>query len=221
MLQTPNNILNCPRQSARKTAGFSLVELVIVVLIMGIIATVASAKVFHVSTDAKVNSFAKQLGQFVRMAEIRNQTEGEYFKDSPTGTLPPELASYIRAEQWAAQTPINGKWDVEKNTYGTHRALGVHFISGSGTMPSSAILQQIDAIVDDGDINNGKLRLLDVDRFPDRTSEPTESPWPSPQREYSIPQTTQPSTESTPAERPARRTSPMPPEVQREFPADV
>ncbi|MCG6157613.1 hypothetical protein L1A08_17565 [Rubinisphaera sp. ICM_H10] len=139
--------------------------MVVVVLVMGIISSVAAVKMFEVSTDAKVNAMATTFADFVRAAELRKQIEGGYFKDSPTGTLPPELAAFIRPEQWEAVTPINGKWDVEKNTFAIKRALGIHFIAGSGPMPDSSILQQIDAVIDDGNISTGSLRLLDTDRF--------------------------------------------------------
>ncbi|MGE0608651.1 MAG: type II secretion system protein [Pirellulales bacterium] len=88
----------------RSRAAFSLVELVVVILILGIIAAVATPKMFDTASTAKANATQQSLG-IVRNAidTYRSQNSGY-----PTAAnLKTALASYMRGQFPAPQVGAN------------------------------------------------------------------------------------------------------------------
>ena len=81
--------------------------------------------------------------------------------DRGSGILDPTLTSYLKANDFeVGNSPIGGVWDVEINKSSVTCAVGVHL----PTVPNRQ-LQQIAALIDDGDTANGQLRFLSGDRF--------------------------------------------------------
>tara|TARA_R110002111_G_scaffold156555_1_gene223225 strand:- start:124 stop:552 length:429 start_codon:yes stop_codon:yes gene_type:complete len=58
--------------------GFSLIELVIVILILGILAAVAAPRMFDTATNAEVNTSRQQLSVLRNAIEIARATNGAY-----------------------------------------------------------------------------------------------------------------------------------------------
>ncbi|MEW4526291.1 MAG: type II secretion system protein [Maioricimonas sp. JB045] len=66
--------------------GFTLIELVVVVLVMGIIAAVAAPKMFDAASNAKVNSARQSLSVLRDAIELYRAQNGEYPGDLGSGT---------------------------------------------------------------------------------------------------------------------------------------
>lgn len=77
----------------KKRGGFSLVELVVVVLIMGIIAAVAAPKMFNTTSDAKNNSAKQSLAVLRNAVELYKANNGSY---PPGATLATALKPYLK-----------------------------------------------------------------------------------------------------------------------------
>ena len=149
-----------------RNKGFTLVEVVIVVLILGIVAGVAVPTVVNRSKDATYVAFAKELIVFVDAAELFHAETGEWPEDSSSGSLPANnpFSNYVRVRQWTRPTPIGGDWDFENNDNGVTAAVGVHFWSSEQTL-ETAEFDEIDAFIDDGSAETGSLRLFGSDRY--------------------------------------------------------
>lgn len=110
----------------RKQKGFTLIELVVVVMILGILAAVAAPKLLNTSSTASDNGLKQTLG-VVRDAIERYAAEhGGALPgaDGNQATLKTDLSTYLRGA--FPTCPVNGKNDqVEvKTTAGTYTPTG-------------------------------------------------------------------------------------------------
>ncbi|MEM6799051.1 MAG: prepilin-type N-terminal cleavage/methylation domain-containing protein, partial [Planctomycetota bacterium] len=97
-----------------KNAGFTLVELVVVVLILGILAGVAAPKLFNASSDAAVQAVAEDFQAFALSVEIYYHDVGEWPSNLAAGQMPPELAGAFTTDFFAEATPVGGRYDWGK-----------------------------------------------------------------------------------------------------------
>lgn len=134
-------------------------EVLIVVIILGVLASVIIAQVTNASEDSKQVGFASQLKSFVKAEGVYRLRTGQYLTDASSGVCPPGFDQYIPREAWEGGTPVGGVWDSELNDHGVVSAIGVHF-DGSGVTRNNAYMQQIDALLDDGNLATGAFRRL-------------------------------------------------------------
>ena len=65
-------------QNKKSRSGFTLVELVVVILVLGIIAAVAAPKLFDTATNARVNSTKQSLVVLRDVIELYKSSNGSY-----------------------------------------------------------------------------------------------------------------------------------------------
>ncbi|TVQ51177.1 MAG: prepilin-type N-terminal cleavage/methylation domain-containing protein [Phycisphaerales bacterium] len=148
----------------QRRPGFTLIEVLVVVIILGVLATIV-VKSFAVSVDdAARTRFASNLKSFVNAAELYRFETGEFLEDSNSGTLPSGFDDYIDPGSWVGGTPIGGVWDSEMNSSGITSGIGVHF-NGTGTTRDDDYMIEIDAMIDDGDLSSGGFRKIASDRY--------------------------------------------------------
>ncbi|QEF99702.1 Type II secretion system protein G precursor [Stieleria maiorica] len=75
-----------------KRQGFSLIEMVIVILILGIIAAVAAPRMFDTAEQAEINTTRQQLAVLRNAIEMYRAKEGEY---PPSGDLKTAMADML------------------------------------------------------------------------------------------------------------------------------
>ena len=140
-------------------AGFTLVEIMIVVVIIGLLMSFAVPSVLKVFGTSKVNRFLNDVRIVTDAFQIYALDNGVYPPDAGVGVIPDGMAGYLREFPWDLATSIGGKWDW-KNEGGNVQGIVV-------TSPdvSMEILKKIDGAVDDGDLTTGMFRMVNSDCY--------------------------------------------------------
>ncbi len=147
-----------------RRGGFTLVEILIVVVILGILAAIVTPSFTEASESSKRTVFATDLRQFVEAAQLYENMEGEPVPDMGSGTTTDTWSEYADPAVWTSMTPIGGVWDAELNSFGVRSAIGVHF-DGTGSVRDDAYMLIIDEMIDDGDLEAGGFRKLADERY--------------------------------------------------------
>ncbi len=143
--------------------GFSLIEVLIVVVILGVLAAIVLPQYASASASAERTAFVQELRVWRDAADRLRAETGDWPCDETSGTLPAELGAYASVEAFGAATPVGGAWDFECNSLGVAAAVGVHFQDGS--LPGEESMRRIDLMLDDGDLATGVFRRLAAGRY--------------------------------------------------------
>lgn len=147
------------RAKYTKQSGFTLLELMLVVAILGLLSTFAMASYDSYITRSKLTETANQLGHFSREFEIWKQVHGRFPNDSHI-VLPPDAPQLnINEDQWLATTALGGTWNWEGPDGNAFAGISI-----MGPTASEEHLRQFDAILDDGNLSTGKFRRVKAGR---------------------------------------------------------
>jgi general secretion pathway protein G len=80
-------------RTVKSPDGFTLIELVVVVLVLGIIAAVAAPKMFDTANDARETATRQNLAVVRDAIELYRAQQGKY---PTTSSIQSDLAAYIR-----------------------------------------------------------------------------------------------------------------------------
>lgn len=149
-----------PHRHARQ--AFTLVEILIVVVILGILAAIVTPRFAGASDEARSGAFVTNLLNFADAAEYYNARVGRYPLDGSSGTIPAGMETYL-PEEFEHGTPFGGSWDFEFNDSGVSAAVGVHF--DGGVDPGDAVMVLVDQAFDDGDLGTGLFQRLAGGRY--------------------------------------------------------
>lgn len=141
--------------------AFTLVEMIVVVLIIGILGSVAAPRLIGTSQVASINAFNTQLTTYADAFDLYKAENGAYPSNALTGTLPSGMDKFINPKEFARPTPLGGYWDYNASGAGLNAGVGVEYLNGVG-FPGTAVLLEVDSIMDDGNLATGSLILVDV-----------------------------------------------------------
>ena len=155
---------NPKTKTKKRDYGFPPVEIVMVMAMIGVFASLVVASVQGVTKDTTRTTFLTSVRAYVDAAQRFRLATNDYLPESDSGVVPDGFEGFIIPARWAKRTPIGGMWDVEFDTFGVTSALGVDF-TGSAQGPGDVYMRGIDAAIDDGDLTSGHFRKLAADRF--------------------------------------------------------
>ena len=135
------------------TSGFTLLELMIVVLFIGIIAGFALPNYVRATRNARIARTASELKSLAVAFVAYKAAYGAYPPDSHL-TLPPGMSTFIRPSIWADGIPIGGTYNWEGPDGYPYAGLAI-FASGA----TQQTLETLDNMLDDGNLAVGKFRL--------------------------------------------------------------
>jgi prepilin-type N-terminal cleavage/methylation domain-containing protein len=146
-----------------RSSGFTLVEILVVVVILGILAAIVTPLVAGAVEGSNQTAFIADMRTLANAVTLYTAETGEYLEDSSSGQLPTGLGPYIRPGSWTSGTPLGGVWDMELNSFGIISGFGVHFIGGGN--PGDTYMQEVDRIFDDGNLATGGFQKIAADRY--------------------------------------------------------
>lgn len=137
--------------SGARKAGFGLVELVMVVMIMGVIAAIAVPRLSRGAESAGVHAFASSLSEIAKAIEYYQAEYGEMPEAAPGKRMPDVIADQFYGERGSAFATFGGgAWEYTLSNDGE-----VTICAKFDDAPSEDRLREVDAMLDDGDLTTG------------------------------------------------------------------
>ncbi len=137
----------------RVSRGFTLIEIMIAVVLVGILAALAVPAIKHLATRANDTLFLNDLRVASHSLERYAMEKGDWPPDG-AGGWPPEMDGYLPPPaRWHQPTPLGGSWSWARDNDGINAALRVTGFTGG-----EARALRIDKMLDDGDLAAGYLR---------------------------------------------------------------
>ena len=139
----------------QRRAGFTLVEIIVVTLVIGIMAAIAIPAFLHARKITQMNRFIGDLRILSDGMVQLVMSTGNYPPDRQPGEVPAGMTNFVRNIDWSKPTVIGGLWDWDYQTYqfGGKAGISVH-----GPDWSAEEMQEIDARIDDGNLSTGYFR---------------------------------------------------------------
>jgi type IV pilus assembly protein PilA len=140
------------RRRRRRSQGFTLIEIMIVVVIIGFLASLAIPAFQKVRRNTQNNTFANDLRQLRASAALYNLELGGYPPDGGAG-FPSEFIPYVPSGIGNRPTPVGGVWDWDYEQFGFKAGISVY-------QPTADVgqMQEVDRLVDDGNLSTGNFR---------------------------------------------------------------
>ena len=148
--------------SGRFTSAFSLIEMLVVIAVIGIIASIALPSVSRINDSATATAVAGNMKNFATAFRAYEKLEGDWPPDNIVGVMPPGVGmeEYLSEARFEATTSVGGNynWEGPEN----HSYAGVSIQGATGHVE---ILTQVDEILDDGNLNSGYFRRTPNGRY--------------------------------------------------------
>ena len=146
-------------RNVKKNRGFTLVEIMIVVTIIGLLATISLPVFKQVGLKARGTAFLNDGRVFSEAFHRYAQEHGEFPRNQRNReNFPAAMEGYISYDQWVRTTPFGGKysWDDYRRANRSGHGGAIMILKGTFKMKD---IRQIDSWFDDGNIKTGVIQV--------------------------------------------------------------
>ncbi len=142
----------------RHRHAFSLIEILVVVIVIGILAAIVVPNSIRAGDMARVTATGEDLKAIVRAVEAYRNDSGRWPRDVSRAVMPPELAEFFtKADPFQKTVPIGGVYDYDGPS--SSRGPRISIRAGTGNpIADDATITELDELIDDGDPGAGRLR---------------------------------------------------------------
>lgn len=145
----------------RRQRAFTLVEVMVVVVIIGLLAAAGLPGYRHLTMRSKVTALENDLRQFSTAIQTYTIQNGHWPANGSPQQVPPELSSTLPSN-FANKTPIGGvyKWNFGVPADGVAAKAAVIILTANGETVSDdlELFQMVDRQMDDGDLTTGTIQ---------------------------------------------------------------
>jgi type IV pilus assembly protein PilA len=145
--------------ATHRQSAFTLVEIMIVVVIIGLLAAIAIPAFSRVRQKAQNGRFLSDLRTFSQAFETYAQVNGQWPNNSGSGAIPPGMSGDFNEANWKGRNSVGGRWNWDRNINGVNAG-----VSTTNVTVDDAQMTAIDAVIDDGNLATGLFQKFG-DRF--------------------------------------------------------
>ena len=139
----------------RRAAGFTLVEIMVVVVIIGLLAVLALPAFSKSRESSQNNRFISDLRVFAQAFETYSMQNGTWPPNAGSGAPPAGMAGEIRHANWSKANSVGGLWNWDNNFNGITAG-----ISATAVTATDLQMTTIDRRIDDGDLTTGLFQKI-------------------------------------------------------------
>jgi prepilin-type N-terminal cleavage/methylation domain-containing protein len=143
------------RLRERRSSAFTLVEIMIVVVIIGLLAAMAIPALKRVQQSARSSRFINDLRVFAQSFEQYALEHGTWPPNVGSGTVPVNMTTALQVSVWTSRNTLGGRWNWDRNFNFTAA------VSTTDVTVTDEEMAVIDAKIDDGDLDTGNFRKVD------------------------------------------------------------
>jgi type IV pilus assembly protein PilA len=137
----------------RKNSGFTVVEMMIVVAVIGLLAAIGIPSMLRAGEKSRIARFSREI-KAAGHAFVQHAMEtGSYPSDKTPTQMPDGMAPYLAKFPWAEDTVIGGQWDWDYQQFGIEAGVSVYQPDWN-----SDLMVKVDALMDDGNLSTGHFR---------------------------------------------------------------
>ena len=149
----PFLLINKSMKGVHSKGGFTLVEIMITIAIIGLLASLGIPSLLKSGRNARATRFASEI-KTAGHAFVRYSFEhGNYPEDKNPAEMPSGMTEYLNGFPWGEDTVIGGQWDWDYEVFGVHAGVSVN-----SPNLNEEQMQKIDSKIDDGDLGSGQFR---------------------------------------------------------------
>ena len=142
------------------SGGFTLVELMIVIAIIGLLSAIAVPNYIAYRKKAQVAQVASNLKNFAKGFIAYAVDYEDFPNDCHTDTGPyglpnVEMEAYVPVDEWVATTALGGRYNWEGPDFYPYAGISV-----DGATADVKYLRHLDAMLDDGNLGSGNFRQI-------------------------------------------------------------